>query len=274
MQLEIVEPLEPEELSGKALLPEDSREEEGRERSSDPARDRQSGDTRPDAMRVLILRKSLGAVPWNYQPGSQERLLNSMTEEVCASYEMINALIGLGELVASTGDMDSFLHRALERLSELTRAETVYVRTSSSNSLLLAGQIGSLELNLQPSIELSSPGIETSVFVTGEEATVIEHAMLDTSDPLCGQLQAAFVAPIFFKNERRGVLVLGAEQCRGRFLHGRTIAACARGRGISRRRLEDERTAATPRYGAARHAGTRDRCGDPDVAHAAEFPAQ
>ena len=207
VQLEIVEPLEPEELSAKVLLPEDSREEEGRERSS--MGQTESGDTRPDGMRVLILKKSLGAVSWNYEPGSQERLLNSMTEEVCASYEMINALISLGELVASTGDMDSFLHRALERLCELTRAETAYVRTSCSNGLLLAGQVGSLELNLEPSIEVSSPGIETSVFATGEEATVIEHAMLDTSDPLCGQLQAAFVAPIFFKNERRGVLVLG-----------------------------------------------------------------
>ncbi len=208
VQLEIVEPLEPEELSGKALLPEGSREAEGRERSPIQPETAGSDDTRPDAMRVLILRKSLGTVPWNYQPGSQERLLNSMTEEVCASYEMINALIGLGELVASTGDMDSFLHRALERLSALTRAETVYVRTSSSNSLLLAGQIGPLELDLQPSIELSSPGIETSVFATGEEATVIEDAMLEKSDPLCGQLRAAFVAPIFFKNQRRGVLVL------------------------------------------------------------------
>ena len=208
VRLEIVEPLEPEELSGKALLPEDSREKEGRERSSIGPMTSESDDTRPDGMRVLILRKSLGTVAWNYEPGSQERLLNSMTEEVCASYEMINALIGLGELVASTGDMDSFLHRALERLCELTRSETVYVRMSCSNGLLLAGQVGPLALNLEPSIGLSSPGIETSVFATGEEATVIENAMLETSDPLCGQLQAAFVAPIFFKNQRRGVLVL------------------------------------------------------------------
>jgi sigma-B regulation protein RsbU (phosphoserine phosphatase) len=209
VQLEIVEPFDLEELSGKALLPAESRENGRRERSWNEQMTTQSEDTRRDGMRVLILRKSLGTLSWNYEPGSQERLLNSMTEEVCASYEMINALIGLGELVASTGDMDSFLQRALERLCELTRAETVYVRTRSSNSLLLAGQVGPLALNLQPSIELSSPGIETSVFATGEEATVIEKAMLETSDPLCEQLQAAFVAPIFFKNQRRGVLVLG-----------------------------------------------------------------
>jgi hypothetical protein len=97
-------------------------------------------DVHRDGMHVLILRKSLGQFSWNYEPGFQERLLNSMTEEVCASYEMINALTGLGELVASAGDMASFLQVALERLCELTRAEAVYVRMRSSNGLLLAGQ--------------------------------------------------------------------------------------------------------------------------------------
>ena len=128
-----------------------------------------------------------------------------MTEEVCASYEMINALTGLGELAASTGDMASFLREALERLCELTKAESVYVRMRSTDELLLAGRAGTLQLKLQPSIDLKSSGIESSVFKTGEEATV---TALETCDPLCGQLQAAFVAPIFFKNQPRGVLVL------------------------------------------------------------------
>ena len=174
-------------------------------------------DVHRDGMHVLILRKSLGQLSWNYEAGFQERLLNSMTEEVCASYEMINALTGLGELVASAGDMDSFLQHALERLCELTRAEAVYVRTRRSNDLLLAGKVGPLMLNLQPSIELNSPGIETSVFATGEEATVTEDAMIETSDPLCGQLKAAFVAPIFFKNQRRGVLVLARHNAESGF---------------------------------------------------------
>jgi hypothetical protein len=54
VQLEIVEPLEQEELSAKVLLPEDSREEEGRGRSS--MGQTESCDIRPDAMRVLILK--------------------------------------------------------------------------------------------------------------------------------------------------------------------------------------------------------------------------
>ena len=208
VQLEIVDPLKLEGWSGKELSTEDPLANLGRRRPLIEQMTTGSEDIRRDGMHVLILRKSFGPLSWNYEPGSQERLLNSMTEEVSASYEMINALIGLGELVASTGDMDSFLQQALERLCALTRAELVYVRTRGSNGLLLAGKAGPLMLNLQPSIELNSPGIETSVFATGEEATVTENAMLETSDPLCGQLKAAFVAPIFFKNQRRGVLVL------------------------------------------------------------------
>jgi sigma-B regulation protein RsbU (phosphoserine phosphatase) len=159
-------------------------------------------------MRVSILRKSLGKLTWDYEPGLQERLLNSMTDEVCSSYEMINALIGLGELVASARDMDSFLRQALERLCELTRAEAVYVRMSRSGGLLLAGQAGPQMPVLQQSIDLDLPGIETSVFATGEEATIINESMIDRADPLSGHVEAAFVAPIFFKNQRCGVLVL------------------------------------------------------------------
>ncbi|MGA7216199.1 MAG: GAF domain-containing SpoIIE family protein phosphatase, partial [Terrimicrobiaceae bacterium] len=161
-----------------------------------------------EEIRFRVLRKSLGTLSWNYEPGFRERLLNSMTEEVCASYEMINALTGLGGLLASTGDLASFLREALDRLCDLTRAEAVYVRMLSSDSLVLEGQTGPLPLILQPSLELNSQGVEASVFATGEEVTVIEGAMLETPDPLCGQVQAAFVTPIFFKNERRGVLVL------------------------------------------------------------------
>jgi sigma-B regulation protein RsbU (phosphoserine phosphatase) len=204
VQLEIVAPSNLEGRSDKAPLPQDSLAE-------GPSMEQWTTsmeDVHRDGMHVLILRKSLGQFSWNYEPGFQERLLNSMTEEVCASYEMINALTGLGELVASAGDMASFLQEALERLCELTRAEAVYVRMRSSNGLLLAGQAGPLPLNLQPSIALNSPGIETSVFAAGEEATVIDSKMIETSDPLCGRLHAAFVAPISFKNQRHGVLVL------------------------------------------------------------------
>jgi serine phosphatase RsbU (regulator of sigma subunit) len=205
VQLEIVAPSNLEGGSGKAPLPENPLAG-GRFLMQQVTTGIE--DAHRDGMRVLILRKSLGQLSWNYEPGSQERLLNSMTEEVCASYEMINALTGLGELVASAGDMTSFLQEALERLCEITRAEAVYVRMLSSNGLLLAGQAGPLLLNLQPSIALNSHGIETSVFATGEEATVIDSVMIETADPLCGRLEAAFVAPIFFKNQRRGVLVL------------------------------------------------------------------
>ena len=159
-------------------------------------------------MRVSVLRKDLGRLTWGYEPGFQERLLNSMADEVCSSYEMINALIGLGELVASAGDMDSFLRQALQRLCELTRAEAVYVRMDRSGRLELAGHAGRRVPDLQESIGLDVPGIETSVFLTGEEATIIKKTTISRADPLSGCVEAAFVAPIFFKARRCGVLVL------------------------------------------------------------------
>ncbi|HEY5707574.1 MAG TPA: SpoIIE family protein phosphatase [Terrimicrobiaceae bacterium] len=205
VQLEIVNPSSPEEWNGGASLP---RHPEAEGNSSIGEATIGMDAVHRDGMHVLILKKALGGLSWSYEPGFQERLLNSMTEEVCASYETINALTSLGELAASTGDMDSFLEQALERLLELTRAELVYVRMRSSSRLLLAGRAGTLLLDLEPSIDLDAPGIETSVFVTGEEATIVESETLETTDPLNGRMQCAFVAPIFFKNQRRGVLVL------------------------------------------------------------------
>ncbi|MGA7393539.1 MAG: GAF domain-containing SpoIIE family protein phosphatase [Terrimicrobiaceae bacterium] len=167
-----------------------------------------SEDNPRQGMRVSVLRKGLGSLTWGYEPGFQERLLNSMAEEVCSSYEMINALIDLGKLVASAGDMDSFLRQALERLCELTRAEAVYVRMNRPGGLELAGRAGKPVPNLQESIELNDTGIENSVFMTGEEATITSEATIGKSDPLSGRAEAAFIAPIFFKTRRCGVLVL------------------------------------------------------------------
>jgi phosphoserine phosphatase RsbU/P len=205
VQLEIVNPSDLEDWSSEGTLAERSPDA-----GKSPLVQMTAGmDEHPrQGMRVSVLRKSLGKVTWGYEPGFQERLLNSMADEVCSSYEMINALIGLGELVAGAADMDSFLRQALERLCELTRAEAVYVRMNRSNALELAGQAGERVANLQESIGLNVPGIETSVFMTGEEATIINGAMIGRADPLSGRVEAAFVAPIFFKSRRCGVLVL------------------------------------------------------------------
>ena len=64
---------------------------------------------RSDGMYVLVLTKTLDGLPWDWQPGGQEQILDAMTEELGGSYEVINALIGLGELLAGAGEMAAFL---------------------------------------------------------------------------------------------------------------------------------------------------------------------
>jgi len=161
-----------------------------------------------DGQHVLSMRKAFNGPAWEYEPGQQEKVLGAMTEELGSSYEMINALIGLGELLASADEMYAFLRLALSRLCELTGAEAAYARMLVGPDLALSGQAGSLSPALPDALGLQSPGIETQVFASGEEVTVTNSQLLDLKDPLCGRVQAAFVAPIFFKNNRRGVLVL------------------------------------------------------------------
>jgi len=81
VQLEIVNPSDLEGWSGEAPLLED------------PLADGNSlvgrmttgmKEVRRDGIHILTLRKSLGQLSWNYEPGFQERLLNSMSEKICA----------------------------------------------------------------------------------------------------------------------------------------------------------------------------------------------
>jgi len=81
VQLEIVAPSNLEGRSGKAPLPEDSLADGGFSMEQVTT---SMEDVHRDGMHVLILRKSLGQLSWNYEPGFQERLLNSMSEKICA----------------------------------------------------------------------------------------------------------------------------------------------------------------------------------------------
>ena len=159
---------------------------------------------------VLILKKSFNPQQWSYEPGSQESVLSAMTEEVGASYEMINALIGLGELLAGAGEVDKFLKLALDRVRELTGAGAAYVRMQRSTGLELEGSVGTLLGELRETIPSGMPCIEAKVFETGEEITVT--SALSGDDPLAGIIQAAFIAPILYKSGRSGVLVLAQAQ--------------------------------------------------------------
>lgn len=194
--------------TGKATLPEDPLAEGGRGRFlMEQMTDAIEHVLEPDG-HVLVLRKNFARSGWHYEPGQQEKILEAMTEEVGASYEMINALIGLGELVASAGEMSSFLQLALQRVCELTGAQTAYVRMQKKGSLLLVDQAGPCKLDLLASADTDKTGVEWEVFETGQEVTVINGGSFGASDPLRGLVEAAFVAPVFFKSKRLGVLVV------------------------------------------------------------------
>jgi len=80
-----------------------------------------------------------------YEPGSQESVLPAMTEEVGASYEMINALIGLGELLRRSRRGGSVPEARPGFVSgELTGAEAAYVRMQRNTGLELEGSVGTL----------------------------------------------------------------------------------------------------------------------------------
>ena len=196
--------------AGEASLPDNPLAEGGRGRFLiEQLTDNCSHEIRKGT-HFLILKKSFGLQKWSYEPGSQESVLSAMTEEVGASYEMINALIGLGELLAGAGEVDKFLKLALDRVRELTSAEAAYVRMDRGSGLELEGSVGTLLGKLPEILPSGLDCIEAKVFQTGEEITVTNT--LTGKDPLAGILHAAFIAPILYKSERRGILVLAQSQ--------------------------------------------------------------
>jgi len=203
--IEIKDPSDFPGWTGEASLPEDPFAEGGRGRFIiESCTDRAEHELREGHHLIRIHKNLPGG--WDYEPGSQDRVLSSMTEDLGASYEMINALIGLGELVASASEIGAFFGLALGRVSELTGASAAYVRMARPGGLVLSGQMGLLGSPLADVLPLDSGGVESRVFETGEEITVT--GPLPSDDPLAGALRMAFVAPIIYKGDRRGVLVL------------------------------------------------------------------
>jgi hypothetical protein len=73
VRLEIVAPSDPEEQDGKTLLTDQA----SREFLQEQVTTGMALDVDRDGMHVIILRKSLGQLSWNYKPEFQERLLAS-----------------------------------------------------------------------------------------------------------------------------------------------------------------------------------------------------
>ena len=58
-------------------------------------------------------------------------------------------------------------------------------------------------------LDAMGQGVEREVFRTGKEITLPMGFTLPEDDSLCGMLSSGFVAPVLFKDRRRGVLVMG-----------------------------------------------------------------
>lgn len=159
---------------------------------------------------VLFIKKNFSyRGTWNYQPGKAEQTLQEMTEELLASYEMINTLIALGEWLATAPNMTSFIHGALSRLCETTRADVAYVRFHQAGVLNLLYAWGET-YDLPPEeIPLKSQFVETEVFNSGNEITLPRCSDLEEDDPLHQLLDSAFITPVTFKDVPHGILVLG-----------------------------------------------------------------
>ncbi|MFZ4775775.1 MAG: SpoIIE family protein phosphatase [Terrimicrobiaceae bacterium] len=208
VELRVVDPSDFEGWKNAPALPVDPFDEGGRghflitQMTDEVLHEREGG------CHVLILRKRF-STPWEYRPGEAERTITEMTDELVSSYEMINTLVGLGEWLATAPDMNAFTNGALERLCSVTGAETAYVRFEEQGRLVLLRQWGT---SLKPAVgilEAVGCGVESDVFHTGNEITFLMDSALPENDPLSGALLSGFVAPVLFKDQRRGVLVMG-----------------------------------------------------------------
>lgn len=207
VEVTITDPSQFQGWEGAASLPDDLRAEGGRGRF---LIEQLTSSARHDVLngrhRLILTKQFWPHLAWSYEPGSHDEVLAAMTEEVGASYEMINALIGLGELLAGAGEVETFLQLALGRVCELTGAEAAFVRMDRPAGLHLEGQVGNLPGPVPELLPADGTGMEVRVFQTGEELTLTSPPA--DGDPLAGLVSAAFVAPILYKSSRRGVLVL------------------------------------------------------------------
>ncbi|MEI6070844.1 MAG: SpoIIE family protein phosphatase [Verrucomicrobiae bacterium] len=208
VELRVVDPSDFEGWKTAPALPDDPFAEGGRGHYLMARMTDELLHERENGCHVLVLRKRF-VHPWHYRPGDAGRTLAEMTDELVSSYEMISTLVGLSEWLATAPDMYAFTDGALERLCNVTGAETAYVRFEEQGRLVLLRQRGETLRPPNPILAATAPGFESEVFRTGNEITLPAGTRLPDDDPLCGMLDSAFVAPVLFKDQRRGVIVMG-----------------------------------------------------------------
>ncbi len=167
---------------------------------------------------VLVLTKNFPRTVRPAQIGGKNAAIDDLTAEVMASYEMIDTLISLGEMLATADGVNDFVAEALRKICEVSGAGAGYIRTALDEGLLeISYSSGLDEHQLPRNIDVGGATLEAGVFRTGEEVTLPEENQAPAEDPLAGWLPGLFITPVVFKGSRRGILVLGRERGRGFF---------------------------------------------------------
>ena len=208
VELRVMDPSDFGGWKGEASLPDDPFAEGGRGHFLMAQMTDEIRHEKEDGCHVLILRKSISQ-RWQYEPGLAETTISEMTDELVSSYELINTLVGLGEWLATAPDMYAFMDGALERLCQVTGAETAYVRFEDHGKLALLRQWGDTLTSPSSVLDVTDAGVEADVFRTGREITLPMDFVLPPNDPMRGMLVSGFVSPVLFKDQKRGVLVMG-----------------------------------------------------------------
>ena len=209
VELRVVDPSDFEGWQRAPALPDDPLDDSGRGHYLMSQMTDELLHEKEDGYHVLVLRKRFSGSAWQYNPGESDRTISEMTDELVSSYEMISTMVGLGQWLATAPDMYAFMDGALERLCDVTGSETAYVRFEEQGELRLLRQWGK---SLRPPaavLDALGQGTESDVFRTGNEITLPMDCTLPPDDPLSGRLISGFVAPVLFKDQRRGVLVMG-----------------------------------------------------------------
>lgn len=209
VELRVMDPSDFEGWKHPPRLPDDPFDESGRGYYLMSQMTDELLHEKEDGCHVLILRKRFSESAWSYSPGESDRTITEMTDELVSSYEMISTMVGLGQWLATAPDMYAFMDGALERLCDVTGSETAYVRFEEQGELRLLRQWGRSLKSPEAILAALGEGTESEVFRTGNEITLPMDFILPADDPLGGRLISGFVAPVLFKDQRRGVLVMG-----------------------------------------------------------------
>ena len=251
IELVVDDPSPAGDVKASAELPDNPLDESGRgfflirELSDSFAESEWNGGHR------LTIHKRLLSPGNPYRPGGEAEVMEEMTAELLSSYEMINTLLGLGEWLASAPDIDAFMRGALERLCEVLGADIAYVRFDEGGTLSLLHSWGAGKTAPPPRIAGSGEGVEGSVYRSGEEFTASAPDQISPGDPLEGIFASGLITPVFFKERRSGVLVVG-RRSNGEFFNAgqlkiaRTVAEylgiTASLDELQRQRAEEERS--------------------------------